>query len=138
VTGGSRRAPVTGRVDRVDRDLVRAESWVALCHAASRPEPTPLDWARLGVAAQPVLVTDLDVSYGVWRTLAWLLGVRPDPPVELPERDEDGRLVGGPRYAVRPDLSSPIWRMCEARRWERQHADALHYWEHVRALADAR
>ena len=71
-----------------------------------------------------------------WRTLAWLLGVRSDPPVELPERDEAGELVGGPRYVARPNPSSPIWQAAEARRRQERRADAQRHWEHVRRLAD--
>jgi hypothetical protein len=75
----------------------------------------------------------------VWRTLAWIVGVRRDPLVELPERDAAGRHVGGPRYAPGPTQT-------------RQYGGARRpgggstapartrgaYWSHVRAYLQAR
>lgn len=129
-------APVTQRRDAASWEQVRAESWVALCVAADAPAPTVADWARLGVTAEPAATADVEWAYGAWRTLAWFLGVRSDPPVELPERYADGSLVGGPRYATRPNPASPAWREAEARRRERARADARRHWQHVRRLAD--
>lgn len=133
---GGRQAPVTHRSDTATWEQVRAEAWVALCVAAEATAPIDQDWARLGVSPWPAAVMDVDWAYGAWRTLAWLLGVRPDPPVELPERYPDGSLVGGPRYATRPDPASPVWQAAQARRQERARADAWRHWEHVRGHAD--
>lgn len=127
---------MTHRADAATWEQARAESWVALCVAAEAPAPTVRDWERLGVDPRPAVVADLDHAYGAWRTLAWLLGVRPDPPVELPERHADGSLVGGPRYATRPDPASPVWQAAQARRRARARVDAGRHWEHVRRLAD--
>lgn len=130
-------APVTGRDDPVSWEQARAESWVALCAAAEAPAPTASDWARLGVYPQRATVGDSEHAYGAWRTLAWLLGARPDPPVEPPERDADGHRIDGPRYAVRPDLSSPVWRASEARRLHHAREDAQAHWRHIRQLVNA-
>lgn len=135
VVGGD-RTPATYWSAPATWEQARAESWVALCVAAEAPPPTEQDWARLGVSPRPTVVDDVDSAYGVWRTLAWLLGVRPDPPVELPERDEGGELVGGPLYVARPDPSSPIWQAAEARRRRERLEDARRHWQHVRRLAD--
>lgn len=129
-------APVTHRRDAASWEQARAESWVALSVAAGEPAPTAADWARLGVTAEPAGTADVESAYGAWRTLAWLLGVRSDPPVELPERYPDGSLVGGPRYATRPNPASPAWLEAQERRRERAGADARRHWEHVRRLAD--
>ena len=135
VVGGG-QAPVTHRRDAATWEQVRAESWVALCVAAKAAAPTEQDWARLGVSPRPAVVEDVDWAYGAWRTLAWLLGVRPDPPVELPKRDEAGELVGGPLYVTRPNPLSPIWQAAEARRRRERLEDARRHWQHVRRLAD--
>lgn len=135
VVGGD-HAPVTRRRDSATWQHVRAESWIALCVAARAATPTNRDWARLGVTPRAAAVDDPDWAYGAWRTLAWLLGVRPDPPVELPERDEAGELVGGPLYVTRPNPSSPIWQAAETRRRRERLEDARRHWQHVRRLAD--
>ena len=79
-------APVTQREDTVTWALVRAESWVALCQAAQAEPPTARDWERLGVSPRPLVAGNADFAHGAWRTLAWLLGVHPEPPTELPLR----------------------------------------------------
>lgn len=129
-------APVTHRRAAASWEQARAESWVALCVAAGAPAPTAPDWTRLGVTAEPAATADVEWAYGAWRTLAWLLGVRADPSVELPERYPDGSLVGGPRYATRPNPASAAWREAQARRRERARVDAPRHWEHVCRLAD--
>jgi hypothetical protein len=111
---------------------------VALCVTAEAGLPTAQDWMRLGVspASPAVAAEDVFWAYGVWRTLAWLLGVRPDPPAELPERTTDGELVGGPLHTSRPDSASPMWQATRARCRREDLADAQRYWRHVRSLAD--
>ena len=89
---GLRPAPMTQRDERATWKVARAESWVALSVAARSVEPATDDWPRLGVKPRAWVAGDEDFAHGVWRTLAWLLGVRPDPPIELPARDADSRL----------------------------------------------
>ena len=74
---------------------------MALCDVAHAPPPTERDWERLGVAARPAIAGNPDFAHGAWQALAWMLWVRPDPPIELPERDEDGTIPPWERrYAV--------------------------------------
>lgn len=135
---GVRDAPVTERADSASWEMVRAESWVALCHAAQAPPPRERDWERLGVAARPVVAGGADFAHGAWRTMAWLLGVHAQPPTELPERAEDGSVPPWERrYAMAPQPRSPKWRAMEARRLERNHAEALRHWRHIRDRADS-
>jgi hypothetical protein len=132
LTGG-RVAPMTHREEPVSWALARAESWVALCVAANNGQPLSSDWAMLGVEPRPWVSGDGDFAHGAWRTLAWLLGVRPDPPIELPRRDENGDLEpGGERYATRPDPSSPYWREADRRRRQRNREEARTWFQHVR------
>ncbi len=137
VTGG-RVSPMTHREEPVSWALARAESWVALTVAARNGEPPASDWAMLGVEPRPWVSGDGDFAHGAWRTLAWLLGVRPDPPIELPRRDENGQLEpGGERYATRPDPSSPYWREADRRRRQHNRTEALDWFRHVRSRVDA-
>lgn len=132
VTGG-RPAPMTQRTEPVTWALARAESWVALCVAAWNGQPTAREWEQLGVEPRPRTAGDGDFAHGAWRTLAWLLGVRPDPPVELPVRDADGTLLPGQdRYATRPNPSSPVWQAADERRRGRNRAEAQRWCQHVR------
>jgi hypothetical protein len=129
------RAPMTHRTDQATSQLARAESWVALCVAAGDGLPTADEWARLEVEPRAVFVADHDFAHGAWRTLAWLLGVYPDPPTELlPARDPDGNLISDrePRYGLRRDESSPLWRRVD-RAWRaRNRAEAQRWSAHVR------
>lgn len=130
---GSRPAPVTQRTEPVSWELARAESWAALCAAAGTGSPTAFEWDQLGCELRPWRAGDDDFAHGAWRTLAWLLGVRPDPPIELPVRDEDGQLLPGQeRYATRPDPSSPVWRAADGRRRDRNRVEAQRWCRHVR------
>jgi hypothetical protein len=142
VTGCRPLAPVTHRDERLTRDAVRAEAIVALNVAAEAPTLLERDWPSFGLCTDvyfvPAVERDAEHAHGVWRTLAWIVGTRPDPPVELPERDAAGELVDGPRYAVRPDLSSPIWRASEARRRNHAREDAQEHWARVRAYLRTR
>ena len=137
VTGCRPTAPVTARDERLTRDAVRAEAIVALNVAAEASTLLERDWPAFGLDMDvyfvPAAVRDSEFAYGVCRTLAWIVGTRADPPVELPERDAAGELVDGPRYATRPDPSSPVWRAAEARRTHRTRLDAQDHWQRVRA-----
>ena len=127
-------APMTHRVEPATWALARAESWVALCVAACGVLPTADEWARLRTPSRPCRVPDDDFAHGAWRTLAWLLGVNPDPPTELPDRDEDGNLISDrePRFGLRRDESSPLWQQVD-RAWRaRNRAEAQRWCAHVR------
>jgi len=136
--GGTRPAPVTHRDDPVTWALVRAESWVALCDAARAAAPTPEDWRRLGVAPRDAVAGNSEWSYGVWRTLSWLLGVRLDPPFELSRRLADGTIPESEqRYTLPSRPESSEWQAGQAHRRERMWAEAVVHWQHVRDRADA-
>jgi hypothetical protein len=131
-------APLTWRTGERSREVARAESWVALCVAAGQPPPTPSDWSRLGADPLPARVGDREFAYGVWRTLSWLMGVREDWPIytswhraaDMP--DPDLHL-----YVPHRKRDTPQWREAARAAWERDEADALRHWRHVRRLADA-
>jgi hypothetical protein len=130
---GGRRAPVTRRGDRASRALVRAESWVALCRAANDSEPTPADWDHLGVPYSRSREADRDFAHGAWRALAWLLGVRPDPPLDVPLRAEDGSVPpGSETYTMRARPGDPLWENVQHVYRERNTADAVLWFNHVR------
>ncbi|MBW0114091.1 hypothetical protein [Pseudonocardia abyssalis] len=119
-------------------ELVRAESWVALSVAAGAPAPTAEDWRRLGVEPAPAAVNDTDFAYGVWRTLAWLLGVREDFPVYTAWHRAAGNRRERPHlYRRRPTERDAAWRAAEQAARDQARADARRYWEHVRARVDA-
>ncbi|QJY45129.1 hypothetical protein [Pseudonocardia broussonetiae] len=119
-------------------ELARAESWVALCLAAGAPEPTTDDWHRLGVEPAPAVTDDPEFAYGVWRTLAWLLGVREDFPIYTSWHRAAGIRHDRPHlYGRRRSTSDAAWRTAEQAARDQAQADARRYWEHVRARADA-
>lgn len=133
---GLRPAPLTQREDRVTRDLVRAEHWLALCAAAGQAEPNGLDWRRFGVEPRPIVAGNAEFAYGAWSILAWLLGERFEPPVELPRRAADGSVPPGEQlYVARPRPDSPVWQDAQRRRRERQRAEAFTAWRRVRDRA---
>lgn len=130
---GVRPAPMTQRTEPVSWELVRAESWVALCVAAENTGPTAREWEQLRVEPRPRLAGDDDFAHGAWRTLAWLLGVRPDPPLGLPARDVDGQLLPGEeRYATRPNPASPVWQSADVQRRDQNRTEAQRWCRHVR------
>jgi hypothetical protein len=129
------RAPITHRTDPATWELARAESWVALCIAAGGEQlPTAEEWARLAVEPRASRVADDDFAHGVWRTLAWLLSVRPDPPTELPDRDANGNVVPDrePRFGLRRDESSPLWQQVDGAWRARNRSEARRWCAHVR------
>jgi hypothetical protein len=135
---GVRPAPMTQRDEPVTWALARAESWVALTVAACNADPVTSDWAMLGVEQRPWVAGDQDFAHGAWRTLAWLLGVRADPPIAVPVREVDGTLAPGEeRYATHPDPSSPIWQEADRRRRQRNSVEALRWYRHVRDRIEA-
>jgi len=135
VTGGQ-AAPVTGLDGPVTQVAARAESWVALCVAAG-VAPSASDWGELGVQPRAATTQDAELAHWTWRTLAWLLGARRDPPVELPRRDAEGKVAPGEeRYVTRPEPESEGWRAAQARRREYERADARRHWEFARTSDD--
>lgn len=81
---------------------------------------------------------DRELAYGAWRTLAWLLGVREDWPIQGAWH----RAAGIARD--RPHLDAPAgarsragWEAAEQASRDQASADAMTYWRHVRRLADA-
>jgi hypothetical protein len=131
-------APLTGRVDDLSREAARAEGWLALCIAAGQPPPTPEDWHRLGAEPMPTRETEREFAYGVWRTLAWLMGVREDWPVYTSWHRAAGMPKPDPHLDLLVDQrDSARWRAAHDAAWERDEADALRHWRHVRELADS-
>lgn len=131
-------APVTWRVADSSREAARAESWLALCIAAGRPDPTPEDWRRLGAEPLPARKDDREFAYGVWRTLAWLMGVREDWPTYTSWHRSASMPKPYPHLDVPVrERDNPRWRAAHAAAWERDEADALRHWRHVRQLADS-
>jgi hypothetical protein len=127
---GQRVAPMTQRAEAVSWALARAESWCALSCAAGMPDPTARDWAGLGVAPRPVRAGDADFAHGAWRALAWMLGVRPDPPALPADLAAPG---AGP-----PGSPSADWRSTSRHEQERNMAEARRWWHHIRSTLDGR
>jgi len=131
-------APVTWRPGDPSREVARAESWLALCLAAGQPEPTAEDWRRLGAEPFPARETRREFAYGVWRTCAWLMGVREDWPTYTAWHRAAGMPRPDPHLDIPVDQrDTPRWRAAHAAAWERDEADALRHWRHVRRLADS-
>lgn len=132
-------SPMTERSGAaVSREAARAESWVALCAAAGMPGPTDRDWQRLQVEPRAALPVDAQYAYGVWRALAWLLGVREDWPVHTGWHRAAGIPSERAHIAVPPSQrGTPAWREADRAYREQALADACRHWRHVRRLADA-
>ena len=131
-------APLTWRTGQRSREVARAESWLALCVAAGRPCPTDEDWRRLGAEPLPARVDDREFAYGVWRTLAWLMGVREEWPINTSWHRAAGMADPDPHLNVPlAHRYTPQWHAAARAAWERDEADALRHWWHVRRLADA-
>jgi hypothetical protein len=131
-------SPMTWRSEGIGWEASRAESWVALCVAAGQSRPTELDWRRLGVEPKTAAKDDPEFAYGVWRTLAWLLGVREDWPTYTAWHRVAGLARPRPHLDVpAPNRDSDAWRAADQAAREQAQSDALRYWRHVRRLADA-
>ena len=117
-------------------EAARAESWVALCVAASAPEPAEEDWRRLGVEPALTVADDPEFAYGVWRALAWLLGVRADWPIYTGWHQAAGIPHDRPHLSTRP-RDAAAWQAAEQAAQDQARADARRWWEHVRARVDA-
>ncbi|WP_214371072.1 hypothetical protein [Pseudonocardia sp. H11422] len=120
-------------------EMARSESWVALSRAADAPPPPDDDWRRLGVEPAPVKECEREYAYGVWRALAWLLGVREDFPIytswhRSAEIPHDRPHLRAP---VRGGQPGAAWDAAEQAAQDQAHRDARWYWEHVRSRLDA-
>jgi hypothetical protein len=125
---GYQPSPVSERAEPASWELARAEAWLALCCAAEMDPPPARDWPHLGVAQRPAKACNPQWCFGVWSTLAWLLGNRDDPPV-TPAAD-------GPDPAGQADPRSPEPLAARRAERERQRAEARRRWLYIRALAD--
>jgi hypothetical protein len=135
-------APLSWSVGHTASDA-RAESWLALCAAADAPPPTIRDWERLGVAPRTVHpkvvpeIADREFPFGVWRTCAWLLGVREDWPVSTSWHIASGIPDPWPHLLVPDRRRDDAWRVADAAAREQAQAEAWRWWAHVRQRADA-
>ena len=83
---------------------------------------------RLGVAV---------VTYGVWRALAWMLGVREDWPLHTAWHQAAEIPRERPHMSVpKQQRDTDAWRAADQASRDQAQRDALRYWQHVRALAD--
>jgi len=133
VLGGG-AAPVTGKMDMpVTWGLASAELWAALmvCDRGCCPRlPGEELCAAWGVRyVPPVVGVSLAVGDGVARALGWLLGSPglEEPPLRLPRRDGDGRVLTAEElYADALAHSPQRFRSQEARlelsRWAQDEA----------------
>lgn len=121
----------------------RAESWLALCAAAAAPPPASRDWKRLGVAPRAVHpkvvpeIADREFPFGVWRTCAWLLGVREDWPVYTSWHRASDLANPWPHLLVPDRHRDEAWDVADAAAREQAQAEAWRWWAHVRHCADA-
>jgi len=131
---GGERPPITGMIESVTWELARAQSWVALSRAANGTLPTTREWAALGVSPRPTAAGDREFAYGVWRALAWVLGVRPTSITRPPARDVDGVVLPGTELMSLPARPADrVWQAGQQPRRDREIAEARVWWEHVRA-----
>jgi hypothetical protein len=127
--GSGDPAPITRGEGAVTREAARLESQLALCAAAGRPSEVDRHRARLGVPAMRIVEGSAWWAHGVWRTLSWMLGDRPDPPIQLPLLAEDGSVFPGTEvYAVPRNPESALWRRSQARREQLELAEAYQWW----------
>lgn len=121
----------------------RAESWLALCTAAGAPSPSARDWDRLGVPPRVVHpkvapeAADREFAYGVWTTVAWLLGVREDWPISTSWHVAAGIPDPWPHLLVPVRQRDEAWQLADAAAREQAQAEAWRWWAHVRHRADA-
>ena len=120
-------------------EMARAESWVALSRAAGAPPHLDGDWHRLGVEPATAKECDREYAYGVWRALAWLLGVREDFPIytswhRSAEIPHDRPHLRVPVRGGQPDAA---WHTAEQTAQDQAQRDARRHWEHVRSRLNA-
>jgi hypothetical protein len=122
-------APMTDSGDPVTVQAARRESWLALGVAAGYPAATDRARAWLGLPPFRIVAGSQWWAHGVWRTLSWAVGDRPDPPIVLPVLAEDGSMCPGTHvYAMPRQPDAAWWRGSEARRERRELAEASQAW----------
>ena len=84
-------------------------------------------------------VDDHEFAYGVWRTLAWLLGVREDFSIYTSWHRAAGIPYDRPHLRTRSKraAATPAWHAAERAAQDQAQTDARRWWEHVRARVDA-
>jgi hypothetical protein len=95
--GGLVRGPATARDDGPERrDVALAELCAAECLLDDGHPLPPLHEVcqLLEVAYRPPLDVDAKYGRGVWLTLQWAMCKALRPPLDLPIRRPDGRLMG--------------------------------------------
>lgn len=120
-------------------EYARAGSWVALSVAAGQHPPTAKDWRLLGVEPAPPRVDDREFAYGVWRTLAWLLGVRDDFPIYTSWQRAAGIAPERLNLCCRrwPDGALGVAsHAAEGAGRDRAEAEAARWWSHIRSRLD--
>jgi hypothetical protein len=94
---GQLRGPATARDEGPRRrDVALAELCAAECLVDDGHPPPPLHdvCQLLEVSYRPPIDVDAGYGRGVWLTLRWALGKASRPPLDLPIRRRDGRLMG--------------------------------------------
>jgi hypothetical protein len=110
--------------------------------AAGEPPPPERDWRQLEIEPRRVdaksadRARDPEFSFGVWRTLAWLLGVREDWPVYTSWHKAAGLPVPYPHHYVPPAMRDAAWHAADAAARDQARTEAQLWWAHVRRLAD--
>lgn len=84
----------------VEKESRRAECWLACCVAAEMPEPTDLDYRRIGVLPRRAEIRKVSLAYGAWLALDWMLG----------RRDKPGFSVTEDNYIVAPPNDPEEWK----------------------------
>ena len=134
--GSAVPTPITQRVGAVTQAAARLESRLALCAAAGQLSEVDCERARFGIPSMRIVEGSAWWAHGVWRTLSWLLGERPDPPFQLPVLAEDGSVCPGTEvYAVPRNPDAPWWRAMEAGREQRELAEASRWWRESHSVA---
>jgi len=129
-------APMTESRDPATVEAARRESWLALGVAAGYLAATDQARARLGLPPFRLVSGSRWWAHGVWRTLSWVVGDRADPPILLPVLAEDGSICPGTQvYAMPRQPDAAWWRASEAKREQRELAEACRAWRASRLLA---
>jgi len=134
---GINPTPMTDSHGPVTMDVARRESWLALGVAAGCPAATNRARQRLGLFPFRLVAGSQWWAHGVWRTLSWVVGQCPDPPIALPVLAEDGSVCPGTQvYAIPRQPDAVWWRESEARRERRELAEACQAWRASYPMAE--
>jgi hypothetical protein len=134
---GRNTAPITDGDDPVTIEVARRESWLALGVAAGHPAAAQRERAWRGLSPFRIVPGSAWWAHGVWRTLSWVTGERPDPPIDLPVLAEDGSVCPGTQvYAIPRQPDAQWWQAFEARREQRELAEADQWWRNSHPMSD--